>query len=137
MLVLFLFPFGSQTSSFASMDELGRLAIVDHLSHDSKGCSSSALLDLGVWSLKELGYRVNQPEVPEGAELLAASKCRLGECDTVHLMYRRGEEYFSVFVFPKDEADFALASGKSYSLDFGDHRVTLQQRGGQIQAMVI
>ncbi len=137
MLALVLLPMGNDASSFASMDELGRLAIVDHMSHDTEGCSSTALLDLAAWSKQELGYKVDKPATPEGAKLLAASKCRLGDCDTVHLIYSRGEERFSVFVLPKNEAEFKLALGKSYSLDFGEHQVKLWRTGGQIQAMVI
>ena len=137
MLILFLFPLFSENSSFASMDELGQLAISDHLNHGIQGCTSEAILDLPAWSLKELGFKVNTPLLPEGAKLLAAAICRLGDCDTVHLMYSRGTERFSVFIFPEKEAAFRLASGRSYSLDFGRHQVTLQQTGEQIQAMVI
>ncbi len=137
MLVLFLFPMASDNSSFASMDELGQLAISDHLNHGIEGCTSEAILDLPAWSQKELGYKVNTPELPEGAKLLAVAVCRLGDCDTAHLMYSRGTERFSVFVFPEKEAGFRLAAGRSYSLDFGNHQVTLWQSGEQIQAMVI
>ncbi len=137
MLVLFLFPYASEKSSFASMDTVGQLAISDHLSHGTKGCNSSALLDLESYSLRELGYAVKPPTVPEGAKLLAAAKCRLGDCDTLHLMYSLNDKPFSVFVFPEAEAEFKLAAGRSYALDFGNHQVTLWQTGQQIQAMVI
>lgn len=137
MLVLFLFPLDSENSSFASMDELGQLAISDHLNHGIQGCTSDAILDLPAWSQKELGFKIKAPELPEGAKLLAAAICQLGDCDTVHLMYSRGTERFSVFVFPEKEAGFKLAMGRSYSLDFGNHEVTLWQTGEQIQAMVI
>ena len=137
MLLLFLFPMASQNSSFASMDELGQLAIGDHLNHGIQGCTSGAVLDLPAWSQKELGYRVTAPELSEGAKLLAVAVCRLGDCDTVHLMYSRGTERFSVFIFSEKEAEFKLAYGRSYSLDFGNHQVTLWQTGEQIQAMVI
>ncbi len=137
MLIFFLFPLASEKGSFASMDTVGQLAISDHLSHGTKGCTSSALLDLESYSLRELGYAVKPPTVPEGAKLLAAAKCQLGDCDTLHLMYSLAGKAFSVFVFPEDEADFKLAAGRSYSLDFGNHQVTLWQTGEQIQAMVI
>lgn len=137
MLLLFLFPFASEKGSFASMDTVGQLAISDHLSHGAKECNSAALLDLESYSIKELGYTVKLPEVPGGAKLLAAAKCRLGDCDTLHLMYRLDGKALSVFVFPKEEADFKLASGRSYSLDFGNHQVKLWQTGEQMQAMVI
>jgi hypothetical protein len=137
LLLFFLFPLASEKSSFASMDTVGQLAISDHLSHGTKGCNSSALLDLESYSLKELGYAVKPPIVPEGAKLLAAAKCRLGDCDTLHLMYSLAGKPFSVFVFPKEEAEFTLVADRSYSLDFGNHQVTLWQTGEQIQAMVI
>lgn len=137
MLVFFLFPMVLENSSFASMDELGQLAISDHLNHGVQGCTSEAILDLPSWSQDELGYKVDAPELPEGAKLLAAAICRLGDCDTVHLMYSRGAKRFSVFIFPEREAAFTLAAGRSYSLDFGNHQVTLWQTGEQIQAMVI
>lgn len=86
LFVVFLFPFSSENSSFASMDILGELAIHDHLSHGTKGCSISGINDIGSWALKELGYRVVLPETPEGSELLVVSKCRLGDCETVHLI---------------------------------------------------
>jgi len=137
MLALFLFPLASDNSSFASMDELGQLAIGDHLNHGIQGCTSEAILDLPAWSQSELGYKIKAPELPDDVKLLAAAVCRLGDCDTVHLMYSRGAERFSVFVFPEEEARFRLAAGRSYSLDFGNHQVTLWQSGEQIQAMVI
>ncbi len=119
------------------MDELGRLAIIDHTSHGTEGCSSEAVLDIGAWSLKELGYRVNQPAVPEGTELLAVTKCRLGDCDTVHLIYSREGRKFSIFIFPEKEVGFTMVAGRSYSLDFGEHQVRLHKAEGQVQAMVI
>ncbi len=136
MLALVLFPFAWQESSFASMNEVAQLAIQDHRSHGIEGCSGSTVSDLKAWSLHKLGYSVTKPKVPEGAVLLAVSKCKLGDCETVHLMYSHKDKQFSVFIFPQKEADFSLTSGSSYSLEFGNYKVKLWQTGSQIQVMV-
>ncbi len=137
MLALVLFPFGLQEKSFASMNEVAQLAIQDHKSHGLGGCSGSAISDLNAWALHTLGYSVTKPKVPEGAVLLAVTKCKLGDCATVHLIYSLKDKQFSVFIFPQNEAEFSLSSGSSFSLEFGNYKVRLWQTGSQIQVMVV
>lgn len=134
MLLIFLLPSGG---SFASMDEVGSLAIADHDSHIDKPCSEGIPEDLGSWSEEQIGLSLSAPKLPfSGSKLVGVSKCRLGECDTMHLVYSRNGKRFSVFIFPAKEVRFSLVNHRNYSLEYEEHRVTIWQSGKQIYAMV-
>ncbi|MEN8189224.1 MAG: hypothetical protein ABFS19_05210 [Thermodesulfobacteriota bacterium] len=134
MLVIFLLPSGG---SFASMDELGNLVIADHDSHADKPCSKEIPKDLATWGEEQIGLRIAAPELPfSDSKLIAASKCKLGDCDAVHLIYSRNGKRFSVFIFPEQEADFSLVAQRNYSVEYAHRRVTIWQSGQQIYAMV-
>ncbi len=136
LLVFLLMPFIGRQDSFSSMDQLSQYAITDHTHHGLKDTSVSILNDLGAWAIDELGYSVSWPEVPGEAKLIGATKCRLGNCDTVHLIYSQKGSRFSVYVFSAKKADFKLAAGRVYSLKIGNHNVKLWKSGNQVQAMV-
>lgn len=137
-LLLFLFlPFTGRESSFTSMDQLSQYAVADHTNHGIKEDGSVAVLnDLGAWAMNELGYSVRWPEVPGEARLIGATKCRLGNCDTIHLIYSQMDARFSVYIFSEKKAGFSLAAGRVYSFKIGKYNVKLWKSGGQVQAMV-
>ena len=134
MLVIFLFPFNG---SFASMDELGMLAIADHESHIDRPCTKGIPENLSAWGEDTIGLRITRPVLPfSDCELIGVSMCRLGDCYTAHLLYNRNGEKISVFIFPEKEANFSLVADRNYSLEYGPHRVTIWKTNNQIYAMV-
>ncbi len=136
LLVFLLLPFAQRQDSFSSMDQLSQYAIADHENHALKDNSVTGPKDLGAWASDELGYSVGWPEVPRGAKLIGASKCRLGNCDTAHLIYSQMGTRFSVYIFSEKKADFELVSGRVYSFRVGNHNVKLWKSQNQIQAMI-
>lgn len=136
LLVFLLLPFTGRQGSFTSMDQLSQYAITDHTNHGIKDSSVSDLNDLGAWAMKELGYSISWPELPGEAKLIAATRCRLGNCDTAHLIYSQMNAIFSVYIFSEKQAGFNLAAGRVYSLKIGKHTVKLWKSGDQVQAMV-
>jgi len=136
LLVFLLLPFVGRQNSFSSMDQLSQYAITDHTNHGLMDISVSVLNDLGAWAIDELGYSVSWPEVPGEAKLIGATKCRLGNCDTVHLIYSQMDTRFSVYVFSEKKAAFSMAAGRVYSLKIGKHNVKMWKSGNQVQAMV-
>jgi anti-sigma factor RsiW len=137
MLVFLLFPFSGRENSFASMDQLGEYAATDHASHGISDCSVRSIGDIGTWSARELGYKLNWPTVPQGATLVGANKCRLGKCDTAHLIYSQNGTRFSVYVFSKKMIVFDLIAGNIHSTKIGDYGVELWEKGDQVQVTVL
>lgn len=136
VLVFLLLPFVGRQNSFSSMDQLSQYAITDHTNHGLKDTSIAVLNDLGAWATDQLGYSVRWPEVPGGAKLIGATKCRLGNCDTVHLIYSQMGRRFSIYVFSEKKAAFSMAAGRIYSFKIGKHNVKMWKSGNQVQAMV-
>jgi hypothetical protein len=136
LLVFLILPFTGRESSFSSMDQLSQYAITDHTNHGLKDTSVFDLNDLGAWAIDELGYSVSWPEVPGEAKLIGATKCRLGNCDTVHLIYSQMGSRFSIYVFSEKKAAFSMAAGRVYTLKIGKHNVKMWKSGNQVQAMV-
>ena len=135
ILVIVLLPGGG---SFASMDDVGQLAITDHESHLGRACKKGLPADLAAWGKEAIGLAITAPELPfPDSELIAVSKCTLGDCDTAHLTYVRDGKRFSVFIFPEKEAAFSLYKGRNYTLDFENYRVTIWKSKQQIYALVI
>lgn len=134
LLLLFFLPGGG---SFASMDDMGQLAIADHESHLGRACSKGLPEDLAAWGKETIGVAITAPRLPfKGGKLIAVSKCILGDCATAHLTYSRDGKRFSVFIIPEKEADFALHRDRNYTLQFQGYEVTIWKTGNQIYAMV-
>jgi anti-sigma factor RsiW len=135
MLIFFLIP---QGGSFASMDEIGQLAITDHEFHQGKSCSKGIPEDLSAWGKESIGFSITLPELPfRDYELIGVSKCRLGDCDTAHLIYERNGKRFSVFIFPEKEAAFSLHASRNYTLDFDSYQVSIWKTNTQVYALVM
>ncbi len=134
MLVFFLFPHGG---SFASMDEIGQLAITDHESHLGRACNKGIPADLAAWGKETIGFAITAPALPfTDSELIGVGKCILGDCDTAHLTYVRNGKRFSVFIFPAKETTFSLHKNRNYTLDFDNYRVTIWKSKRQVYALV-
>lgn len=137
MLVVLLFPFARKETSFASMAQLSEYATTHHAAHDIKSCSAQKISDLGAWSSKELGYAIHWPTVPQGAALIGVTKCRLGTCDTAHLIYSMDGTRFSVYIFSKELIDFQLRTAKINYTNTVEYDVELFDSGDQIQVTVL
>ena len=135
MLVIVLLPHGG---SFASMDDIGQLAIIDHESQLGRACNKEGIpRDLAAWGKKNIGLAITAPVLPfTDSELIAVSKCTLGDCETAHLTYIRNGKRFSVFIFPEKEADFSLQKNRNYTLEFDSYRVTIWKVKQQVYALV-
>jgi len=134
MLIIFLLPHGG---SFASMDHIGQLAIADHESHLGHACTKGVPVDLAAWGRETIGLAISVPVLPfAGSELIAVSKCTLGDCETAHLTYVRDGKRFSVFIFPVKEAGFSLHTDRNYTLDFEKYQVTIWKSKQQVYALV-
>ena len=134
MLVIVLLPNGG---SFSNMDDIGQLAILDHESHLGRACSKGIPADLAAWGKENIHFAITAPVLPfTDSELIAVSKCTLGDCETAHLTYLRNGKRFSVFIFPEKEADFSLHKNRNYTLDFDSYRVTIWKSKRQVYALV-
>lgn len=136
MVVFFLFPFNRTEHPFTSMAQIGQFAFTDHNYHGLGTYTEEKIKNIGIWSLEELGYEINYPKVPDGAKLVKVVKCKLGDCDTAHLIFNQGERRFSVYVFPEKEVGFSLEEERLYSLNVGMNLVKLWKTGNQVQVMI-
>jgi hypothetical protein len=119
------------------MDHIGQLAIADHESHLGRACTKGVPADLSAWGRKTIGLALTAPVLPfADSELIAVSKCTLGDCETAHLTYVRNGKRFSVFIFPEKEAGFSLHMDRTYTLDFVKYQVTILKSKQQVYPLV-
>ena len=134
MFAIFFFSGGS---GFDSMDDVGQLAIIDHESHLGRICSKGVPADLAAWGLENIGLAIIAPSLPfTNSELIAVSKCTLGDCEAAHLTYVHNGKRISVFIFPEKEAGFAMHKNRNYTIEFAAHKVTIWKSKHQVYALV-
>jgi len=49
---------------FASMDDIGQLAIIDHESHLGRACNKGIPTDLAAWGKENIGFSITTPVLP-------------------------------------------------------------------------
>jgi hypothetical protein len=138
MAVMAVFFLSSTFSpSIASMDELGRHVIADHLHHDDSVLEVADPQKLNRLGDFDLSYETVRNAMPEGYSFVGARICPLGECESVHLVFLLNGKRVSLFVVKIEDVGFSPAEDRQYSLREGTRTVDFWKDGRYIYAMVV
>jgi len=136
MLVVFIYP---QTGKLGSVDEIGRLAVENHLSDLTIKFTTREVSNVPGWFGDKLDFAVAVPEFAGNSmALIGGRKCSLGKNDVAYLFYKNPaqDKRTSLFVIDGNDIGFEMADGKRYHTSVNDTEVTLWKTGSLAYAMV-
>ncbi len=134
--VVVLYPF---REPIKSIDELGRLAVHNHLSHLAVMFTANDVEDVPDWFAERLDFRVVPPDTGvSNLSLVGGRKCTLGGEDAACLFYRdnRNDNRVSVFVMDSDALGFDAEDMRRYRLRVKHRDVTFWKSGELAYVMV-
>ncbi len=140
LLVLFLNPFQGQhgRGGFYSFEQLGNVALQDHVSTEALAFAAHEVADIPAWYEAKMGYAVSLPDMAaRGFTLVGGRICKLGNCDAAYLIYRRGNKKVSLFILPAADAKMAMEPGRSYTLTMNGTEFEFWKAQGQLHTLII
>lgn len=134
LLLLFFNPFGGK---FASIDEIERHAIKDHLNNLTMTFKAEEVRDVTGWFSRRLGFRISVPDLEEkGFQLVGGRKCRFGNNDVAYLLYKKGGKRASLFIIDAEDLNFTMAPHRTYSMSEKGMHVKVWTAADQVYTMV-
>ncbi|MEN8257711.1 MAG: hypothetical protein ABFS09_07595 [Thermodesulfobacteriota bacterium] len=140
LLVLFLVPFQSRHGGdgFYSFEELGAVALQDHISTEAMAFAASEVADVSAWYEARMGHAISLPDMASrGFSLVGGRICKLGNCDAAYITYRRNNKKASLFILPADDFKMAMEPGRSYTLTMNGNEFEFWQAQGQLHTLII
>lgn len=140
LLVVFLNPFQDHHSrhGFSSFEELGRVALQDHVSPAGMAFVAHEVADIPAWYEAKMGLAISLPDLVErGYTLVGGRVCKLGKCKAAYLIYMRGNQKASLFILPAGDAKMAMEPGRSYSLTMNGNEFEFWKAHGQLHTLII
>lgn len=71
-----------------------------------------------------------------GFELVGARLCVIENCTTVHLVYREGDRFVSLYIVDAKQVPASMSEGKTYSSSAGGLKVKLWRENHQVYGVV-
>lgn len=140
LLVLLLNPFEDHHSrhGFSTFEELGRVALQDHVSNEAMAFTAQEVTDVPAWFEDRMGQAISLPDlVSRGFTLVGGRICKLGKCNAAYLTYRHGNKKVSLFILPAGDAKMAMEPGRSYSLTMNGNEFEFWKTEGQLHTLII
>ncbi len=140
---LFLFmlnPFQDhhRRHGFTSFDELGRVALQDHVSTEALAFVAHEVADVPAWYEDKMGYAISLPDMTgRGFTLIGGRICKLGNCKAAYLTYRYDNKKVSLFILPAGDANFAMEPDRSYTLTMNGNEFEFWKTQGQLHTLII
>ncbi len=136
---LFVFLLYPSKERFHSVEEIGRLAVENHLSHLAIRFTADEVRDVRAWFRDRLDFPVRPPDIEGlGLEFIGGRKCSLGASNVAYLFYSntRTNGRSSIFVIDADDLGFYVEDGKTYRVTVLGRKVTFWKAGDVAYAMV-
>ncbi len=136
--VMLLFVFTPFTGGLGSMEELGDLAVIDHMGNLAMSFTAGDIGDIPGWFEQTVGFKVHPPDMSSlGLQFLGGRKCHLGNADVAYLFYERGDEQrVSLFIVRTEDCDFDMNDDKKYDLTLRGCKLRLWKEADRLYAMV-
>lgn len=137
---LFLNPFQTRHDGggFHSFEQLGKVALQDHVSTEAMAFVAHEVADIPAWYEAKMGYPISLPDMAgRGFTLVGGRICKLGNCDAAYLTYLRDNKKVSLFILPAADAKMAMEPGRSYSLTMNGNEFEFWKGQGQLHALII
>ena len=106
LLILFLNPFAGR---FRSVQEIGILAVDNHLKNLSMNFKAGEVRDVPRWFKDRLGFKISVPDLAgQGLQFIGGRKCYLGKNEVAYLLYEKAGERVSLFIIEPDDVNFKM-----------------------------
>lgn len=124
-------------SGFQTMDELSGYALQDYRQHGAQEEEFEPITDLGTWLAQTVRQQVAVPQgVPAGYAVVAGRFCQLGQSRVVHLLYKQGANYLSVYLIEAKEIEFPIRSGRTYTVSMNGSEVRIWREKDYVYVLV-
>ncbi len=134
MLLLVFTPFGG---GFNSLEELGDLAVIDHMGNLAMSFKAGDIGDVPGWFEKKVGFKVDPPDMGNlGFSFTGGRKCHLGKSDVAYLFYDRNGERVSLFILKSEACNFQLNDDEKYNLTMRGCKIRFWKEADLLYAMV-
>ena len=133
--VLFVY---SLTGPFHSVEEIGRLAVKNHLSELEMQFRAGEVEDIPRWFRGKLDYTVYMPDFQSlGLTLVGGRKCSLGTNEVAYLFYTdKTQRKISVFIIDSSDLGFDMKEGRTYSVTMDGYNVRIWKKEEVVFALV-
>lgn len=136
-LVLWLPGSGPRSGQIGSLDELGRLAVENHLQQMPMQFRAGDVGDVPAWFRDRLAYPVRLPHLEDRHLTLTGGRtCSLGPEKVAYLFFDRGGERLSFYALPASKLGFALEEGKVERVVQNGRTVAIWRAGDDVHLLV-
>ncbi len=132
LLVLFLVP-----SDNTARKKFGSALALDHIELGRKH-PVDKVVNLPDWLGDHAQFGATLPASSSfyGLELIGARICVIGNCTTVHLVYRDSGRFVSLYIIDAKQVPAALQEGKTYTSSADGLQVKLWRENHQVYALI-
>lgn len=132
LLVFFLLP-----SDNSARRHFGSALAQDHLVFTQKH-PVDKVVNLADWLAEHASFRATLPGsfTIYGLELIGARICLIEHCTTVHLVFRDGDQFVSLYIADAKQVPASLQEGKTYNSSADGLQVRLWRENHQVYAII-
>ena len=140
LLVLILNPFQGHHArhGYDTFEELGMVALQDHVSSESMAFTVNEVADIPAWFEDKLGYAVSIPDMlNRGFSMIGDRVCELGDCKAAYITYKMGNKKVSLFILPEGDMRKDMDPGRTYTLTMNGNEFEFWKAKGQLHTLII
>lgn len=136
-LVFWLPGLAPRTGPIGSLEELGRLAVENHLKGMSAQFRAGEVRDVPAWFRERLAYPVRLPKLEDRGLLLAGGRtCSLGPEKVAYLFYDREGQRLSYYTLPASQLGFSLDEGAAHRIAWKGRAAEVWRTGDDVHLLV-
>jgi anti-sigma factor RsiW len=128
---------GPRTGQIGSLEDLGRLAVENHLKGMSAQFRADEVGDVPAWFRDRLAYPVRLPSLEARQLTLTGGRtCSLGPEKVAYLFYDRGGERLSYYHLPASKLAFMLEEGPAGRIAWKGRAAEVWRTGDDVHLLV-
>ncbi len=134
VLFFVLYPF---SKGFESLEEIGKLAVNDHLSNLAMTFNAGEISDIPGWFENRIGYGIRIPDLAkQGLTFSGGRKCHLGNRDAAYLLYEKEGKRASLFIIKTADLNFKMENTGRYHITQSGCDIQFWKNAKLLYAMV-
>ena len=132
LLVFFFLP-----SDNTARKNFGTALAQDHIVLEQEH-SIDKVVNLSDWLARHADFKATLPASfgVYGFEFVGARICIIENCNTVHLVYRNGDRFISLYIVNAKQVPASLREGKTYNSSTDGLKVKLWRENNQVYAVI-
>lgn len=135
LVLLFLFF----PTDYSARKDFGVSFAADHIKHNFKS-DLEQIDDLHKWLSVNASFRAEIPSdfaSGKNYQFIGGRICLIGECRTVHLVYRKGSGLVSLYIVDASQVEPRLQENKTYHVTSKGYDIKMWKKQHQVYAVVI